>query len=35
VLVRKVHLPSMEDEDAIVLPAGAGASMSPHQRQEH
>jgi multidrug efflux pump len=35
VLVRKVHLPSMEDEEAIVLPAGAGASMGPHQRQEH
>ncbi|HTS53668.1 MAG TPA: efflux RND transporter permease subunit [Burkholderiales bacterium] len=35
VLVRKVHLPSLEDEDAIVLPAGAGASMGPHQRQEH
>jgi multidrug efflux pump len=35
VLVRKVHLPSMVDEEAIVLPAGAGASMSPHQRQEH
>jgi multidrug efflux pump len=35
VLVRKVHLSRLEDEDAIVLPAGAGASMSPHQRQEH
>jgi multidrug efflux pump len=35
VFVRKVHLPSLEDEDAVVLPAGAGASMGPHQRQEH
>jgi multidrug efflux pump len=35
VLVRKVHLPSLVDEEATVLPAGAGASMSPHQRQEH
>jgi multidrug efflux pump len=35
VLVRRVHLPSLADEDAIVLPAGAGASMGPHQRQEH
>ena len=35
VLVRKVHLPSLADEDAIALPAGAGASMGPHQRQEH
>ena len=34
-LVRKVHLPSLADEEAIVLPAGAGASMGPHQRQEH
>ncbi len=34
-LVRKVHLPSLVDEEATVLPAGAGASMSPHQRQEH
>ena len=35
VLVRKVHLPRLADDDAIVLPAGAGASMGPHQRQEH
>jgi multidrug efflux pump len=37
VFVRKVHLPSLVDEEATVLPAGAGsgASMSPHQRQEH
>ena len=36
VFVRKVHLPRLEDEDAIVLPAGAGsASIGPHQRQEH
>ena len=35
VLVRKVRLPSLVDEEAIVLPVGAGASMSPHQRQEH
>src|SRR5215510_8747911 len=36
VFMRKVHLPRLEDEDAIVLPAGAGgASMGPHQRQEH
>jgi multidrug efflux pump len=35
VLVRTVHLPRLEDEEAIVLPAGAGASMGPHQRQEH
>jgi len=36
VFVRKVHLSRLEDEDAIVLPAGAGgASMGPHQRQEH
>ena len=35
VLVRKVHLPRLADEEAIVLPAGAGASMGPHQRQEH
>jgi len=35
VLVRTVHLPRLADEEATVLPAGAGASMSPHQRQEH
>jgi multidrug efflux pump len=35
IMVRKVRLPTLEDEDAIVLPAGAGASMRPHQRQEH
>jgi multidrug efflux pump len=35
VMVRKVRLPTLEDEDAIVLPAGAGASMRPHQRREH
>jgi multidrug efflux pump len=35
VLVRKVHLPSLADDDVVVLPAGAGASMGPHQRQEH
>jgi multidrug efflux pump len=35
VLVRKVHLPSLADDDAVVLPAAAGASMGPHQRQEH
>jgi multidrug efflux pump len=34
-MVRRVRLPTLEDEDAIVLPAGAGASMRPHQRQEH
>ena len=34
-MVRKVRLPTLEDEDAIVLPPGAGASMRPHQRQEH
>jgi multidrug efflux pump len=33
-MVRRVRLPSLEDEDAIVLPAGAGASMGPHQRRE-
>ncbi len=35
VLVRKVHLPSLADDDAVVLPAAAGASMGPHQRREH
>ena len=35
VLVRKVHLPRLADDDAVVLPAAAGASMGPHQRQEH
>ncbi len=35
VLVRKVHLPRLADEDAVVVPAGAGAAMGPHQRQEH
>jgi multidrug efflux pump len=35
VLVRSVHLPRLADDDVVVLPAGAGASMGPHQRQEH
>jgi multidrug efflux pump len=35
VLVRTVHVPRLEDEDAIVVPAGAGAVMRPHQRREH
>ncbi|MEO8629853.1 MAG: efflux RND transporter permease subunit [Betaproteobacteria bacterium] len=37
VLVRKVHLPRLEDVDAIVLPvsvAAGGAALGPHQRRE-
>jgi len=35
VLVRRVHLPSLVDEEATVLPPGAAAPLAAHQRQEH
>ena len=36
VLVRKVHLPYLEDKEGVMLPAhqGAGAMSGPHQRHE-
>ena len=37
VIVRRVHLPHLEDEEAIMLPPGRGAGVTsgPHQRHEH
>jgi len=35
VVVRKVHLPGLEDADAIRLPKGATVASGPHQRHEH
>ena len=34
ILVRGVHITTEEEEDVVVLPAGSGASMRPHQRRE-
>ena len=34
ILVRRVHMTTEEEADAPVVPAGAGASMRPHQRRE-